>query len=151
MFCCFFLIFSILNLSSVFLCRVLFDTRQRTLCRWNLCRVFFAECKIAFAECLRHSAKNAIPVMFYRSRKHLTPEEMNCGTAPEGAGRSDVLPKAWLLRQTSSHPFCNPVSYCVRVIVRSPTANARAPTGKAKLKAGQQCEEQWLVQLAKPV
>jgi hypothetical protein len=25
--------------------------------------VFFAECKIAFAECLRHSAKNAIPVV----------------------------------------------------------------------------------------
>jgi hypothetical protein len=23
----------------------------------------FAECKIAFAECLRHSAKNAIPVV----------------------------------------------------------------------------------------
>jgi hypothetical protein len=23
----------------------------------------FAECKIAFAECLRHSAKNAIPVL----------------------------------------------------------------------------------------
>jgi hypothetical protein len=25
----------------------------------------FAECKIAFAECLRHSAKNAIPVVTY--------------------------------------------------------------------------------------
>jgi hypothetical protein len=25
----------------------------------------FAECKIAFAECLRHSAKNAIPVVIY--------------------------------------------------------------------------------------
>jgi hypothetical protein len=24
----------------------------------------FAECKIAFAECLRHSAKNAIPVVY---------------------------------------------------------------------------------------
>jgi hypothetical protein len=69
MFCCFFLIFSILNLPSVFLCQVLFDTRQ------SLCRVpmkslpsvtldkAFAECKIAFAECLRHSAKNAIPVV----------------------------------------------------------------------------------------
>jgi hypothetical protein len=26
----------------------------------------FAECKIAFAECLRHSAKNAIPVVLLR-------------------------------------------------------------------------------------
>jgi hypothetical protein len=75
-----FLIFSILNLPSVFLCRVLFDTRQ------SLCRVSekkhlannplpmkslpsvtlgkaFAKCKIAFAECLRHSAKNVIPVV----------------------------------------------------------------------------------------
>jgi hypothetical protein len=26
----------------------------------------FAECKIAFAECLRHSAKNAIPVVIYK-------------------------------------------------------------------------------------
>jgi hypothetical protein len=26
----------------------------------------FAECKIAFAECLRHSAKNAIPVVLIR-------------------------------------------------------------------------------------
>jgi hypothetical protein len=26
----------------------------------------FAECKIAFAECLRHSAKNAIPVVYVR-------------------------------------------------------------------------------------
>jgi hypothetical protein len=25
----------------------------------------FAECKIAFAECLRHSAKNAIPVVLH--------------------------------------------------------------------------------------
>jgi hypothetical protein len=25
----------------------------------------FAECKIAFAECLRHSAKNAIPVVMH--------------------------------------------------------------------------------------
>jgi hypothetical protein len=25
----------------------------------------FAECKIVFAECLRHSAKNAIPVVVY--------------------------------------------------------------------------------------
>jgi hypothetical protein len=61
----FFLIFSILNLPSVFLCRVLFDTRQ------SLCRVsekalgkepfadeIFAECSLpsvtlgkAFAEC----------------------------------------------------------------------------------------------------
>jgi hypothetical protein len=80
MFCYFFLIFSILNLPSVFICRVLFDTRQ------SLCRVSekkhsaknslpmkslpsvtlgkaFAECKIAFAECLRHSAKNAISVV----------------------------------------------------------------------------------------
>jgi hypothetical protein len=27
----------------------------------------FAECKIAFAECLRHSAKNAIPVVSVRA------------------------------------------------------------------------------------
>jgi hypothetical protein len=27
----------------------------------------FAECKIAFAECLRHSAKNAIPVVYSSS------------------------------------------------------------------------------------
>jgi hypothetical protein len=93
MFCCFFLIFSILNLPSVFLCRVLFDTRQ------SLCRVSekkhsaknplsmktfaecslpsvtlgkaFAECKIAFAECLRHSAKNAIPVVMCRNLSDL--------------------------------------------------------------------------------
>jgi hypothetical protein len=79
-----FLIFSILNLPSVFLCRVLFDTRQ-SLCECpkkalgkepfadeifaecSLSSVTlgkaFAECKIAFAECLRHSAKNAIPVV----------------------------------------------------------------------------------------
>jgi hypothetical protein len=93
-----FLIFSIPNLPSVFLCRVLFDTRQ-SLCRvsekkhsakslpsvrkkaldkepfadeifaeYSLPSVTlgtaFAECKIAFAECLRHSAKNAIPVVY---------------------------------------------------------------------------------------
>jgi hypothetical protein len=28
----------------------------------------FAECKIAFAECLRHSAKNAIPVVRVRAK-----------------------------------------------------------------------------------
>jgi hypothetical protein len=74
MFCCFFLIFSILNLPSVFLCRVLFDTRQRvsekstrkrTLCRLNICRVFFVEC-------LRHSTKNAIPVVSYAYPCHAT-------------------------------------------------------------------------------
>jgi hypothetical protein len=32
----------------------------------------FAECKIAFAECLRHSAKNAIPVVVeHRRDKYL--------------------------------------------------------------------------------
>jgi hypothetical protein len=30
----------------------------------------FAECKIAFAECLRHSAKNAIPVVKLYSREN---------------------------------------------------------------------------------
>jgi hypothetical protein len=29
----------------------------------------FAECKIAFAECLRHSAKNAIPVVYLQRRQ----------------------------------------------------------------------------------
>jgi hypothetical protein len=84
MFFCFFVFFVILNLSGAFLCRVLFDTRQ------SFCRVSkkvlgkelfadkmfteyfllsvtlakcFAECKMAFAECLRHSAKNASPVV----------------------------------------------------------------------------------------
>jgi hypothetical protein len=87
MFCCFFFIFSILNLPSDFLCRVLFDTRQ-SLCLAECPKkvlgkepfadkIFaecslpsvtlgkgFAECKISFAECLRHSAKNAIPVVY---------------------------------------------------------------------------------------
>jgi hypothetical protein len=31
----------------------------------------FAECKIAFAECLRHSAKNAIPVVMCRNLSDL--------------------------------------------------------------------------------
>jgi hypothetical protein len=30
----------------------------------------FAECKIAFAECLRHSAKNAIPVVKHKNKLH---------------------------------------------------------------------------------
>jgi hypothetical protein len=82
MFCCFFLIFSILNLPSVFLCRVLFDVfaecPKKTLGKEPFAdEIFaecslpsvtlgkaFAECKIAFAECLRHSAKNAIPVVY---------------------------------------------------------------------------------------
>ena len=34
------------------------NTRQRGLCRSIFCRVFFAECNLAFAKCLRHSAKN---------------------------------------------------------------------------------------------
>jgi hypothetical protein len=62
------------------ICRVFFDTRQsicrvsekstrqRTLLLINflpsiLCRVFFAECKIAFVKCLGHSAKNLCPVV----------------------------------------------------------------------------------------
>jgi hypothetical protein len=94
-----FLIFSILNLPSVFLCRVLFDTRQ-SLCRVSekktlgkelfADKIFaecslpsvtlgkaFAECKIAFAECLRHSAKNAIPVV----RHYNNPLLPDCGPA----------------------------------------------------------------------
>ena len=42
------------------------DTRQRSLCRGRLCRVAFkefAECKLAFAECNRHSAKPVNPVL----------------------------------------------------------------------------------------
>ena len=45
------------------------DTRQRPLCRGKLCRVVFAECKkfaeykLAFAECYRHSAKRLNPVV----------------------------------------------------------------------------------------
>jgi hypothetical protein len=61
------------------LCRVSEkNTRQRTLCKEPFAdEIFaecslpsvtlgkaFAECKIAFAECLRHSAKNAIPVVY---------------------------------------------------------------------------------------
>jgi hypothetical protein len=30
----------------------------------------FAECKIAFAECIRHSAKNAIPVVYTQDLDH---------------------------------------------------------------------------------
>jgi hypothetical protein len=74
----------IFNLPSVFHYRVLFDTRQR-LCRvsekvigkepfadkmfaeYSLPSVKLgkgiAECKMAFAECLRHSTKNAILVV----------------------------------------------------------------------------------------
>jgi hypothetical protein len=54
-------------LLSVFLCRVLFDTRssvrKKILGKEPFADKIFAECKIAFAECLRHSAKNAIPVV----------------------------------------------------------------------------------------
>jgi hypothetical protein len=62
MFCYFFLIFSILNLPSVFLCRVLFDTRQ------SLCRVsekkHSAKNPLPSVLCqVLHSAKNAIPVV----------------------------------------------------------------------------------------
>jgi hypothetical protein len=61
----FFLIFSILNLPSV---------RKKVLGKKRFAECFlpsvtlgkgFAECKIAFAECLRHSAKNAIPAVIY--------------------------------------------------------------------------------------
>jgi hypothetical protein len=63
-----FFIFSILNLLSVFLCRVLFDKvfvecPKKVLGKKPFADEIFAKCKIAFAECLRHSAKNAIPVM----------------------------------------------------------------------------------------
>jgi hypothetical protein len=80
MFCYFLWFFVILNLPSVFICRVLFDTRQ-SLCRLSekitrqrtllsieyLLSVTlgkdFTECKIVFAECLKHSAKNTSPVV----------------------------------------------------------------------------------------
>jgi hypothetical protein len=39
----------------------------------------FAECKIAFAECLRHSAKNAIPVVHGHIRR--------CGLSKRSAAR----------------------------------------------------------------
>ena len=75
-----FLFFSILNLSSVFICRVLFDTRQKSVRKKYLAKnrlpikylpsvtldKGFAEYKIAFAECLKHSTKNAIPVVLVR-------------------------------------------------------------------------------------
>jgi hypothetical protein len=122
MFCCFFLIFSILNLPSVFLCRVLFDTRQ-SLCRVSekkhsaknslpmkylpsvLCQVLhsakplpsvtlgkaFAECKIAFAECFRHSAKNAIPVVsVFRDRGVPGPTSEMSPRAPAQMGRREA-------------------------------------------------------------
>jgi hypothetical protein len=39
------------------------STRQRGCCRCTVRRASFAECKIAFAECLRHSAKELCPVV----------------------------------------------------------------------------------------
>jgi hypothetical protein len=65
-------------LPSAFLCRVLFDTcpkkvlgkqpfADKIFAECSLLSVTlgkgFVECKIAFAECLRHSAKNVIPVV----------------------------------------------------------------------------------------
>ena len=43
----------------------------------------FAECKIAFAECLRHSAKNAIPVVIIFDGKPTSNSH--------GAGGSELL------------------------------------------------------------
>jgi hypothetical protein len=48
MFCCFFLIFSILNLPSIFLCRMFFDTRQ------------------SLSE-KKYSAKNSLPMKYLPS------------------------------------------------------------------------------------
>jgi hypothetical protein len=39
------------------------STRQRCCCRCTVRRAFFAECKIAFAVCLEHTAKELIPVV----------------------------------------------------------------------------------------
>jgi hypothetical protein len=64
-------------LPSVFLCRVLFDTPKKSTRKESFAdEIFvecslpsvtlgkgFAECKIAFAECLKHSVKNTIPVV----------------------------------------------------------------------------------------
>jgi hypothetical protein len=91
-------------LPNVFLCRVFFDTRQ-SLCRVSEKKVLgkepfadeifvecflpsvtlgkgfagkgFAECKIVFAECLRHSAKNAIPVVTVEGCRDMFKTEMN--------------------------------------------------------------------------
>jgi hypothetical protein len=83
-FAVFFLIFSILNLPSVFFAecfltigKVFAECPKKALGKEPFAdEIFaecslpsvtfgkaFAECKIAFAECLRHSAKNAIPVV----------------------------------------------------------------------------------------
>jgi hypothetical protein len=80
----FFLFFTILNLSSAFLYRVLFDTWQslyrvsekvlgketfvaKMFVEYFLSNITlgkdFTQCKMAFAECLRHSAKNASSVV----------------------------------------------------------------------------------------
>lgn len=75
------------------LCRVLFDIRQslyrvsekkystkkpfvaKMFAEYSLSGVavgkFFTECKMSFAECLRHSAKNAIPVVSVTPHKDL--------------------------------------------------------------------------------
>ena len=37
------------------------STRQRNLCRLTFCRRLFAECKVAFAGCIRHPAKRLNP------------------------------------------------------------------------------------------
>jgi hypothetical protein len=39
------------------------SVRKKALGKEPFADEIFAECKIAFAECLRHSAKNAIPVV----------------------------------------------------------------------------------------
>jgi hypothetical protein len=40
------------------------SVRKKALGKEPFADEIFAECKIAFAECLRHSAKNAIPVVY---------------------------------------------------------------------------------------
>jgi hypothetical protein len=73
----FFGFFPILNLPSAFLCRVSekvlgkepFTDKmfaEYSLSSFTLSKGF-AECKMAFAECFRHSAKNAIPVVNWES------------------------------------------------------------------------------------
>jgi hypothetical protein len=43
--------------------KVFAECPKKTLGKESFADEIFAECKIVFAECLRHSAKNAIPVV----------------------------------------------------------------------------------------
>jgi hypothetical protein len=59
--------------------KVFAECPKKVLRKKPFADVTFAEYKIAFAECLRHSAKNAVPVVVIKSPAHLQTREIELG------------------------------------------------------------------------